>query len=324
MDGLARKMLHYVSTFPSSAYSKLGRMLCCLAQSFLMTLAGAWLVQCVTASGARAIDILPRDYLALPSGTNLAAFYYDLIRSSEFNIAAVGTSKNNTDLHVDVGVYRQIYYGDIGGRSWAAEVVVPFGTEAGQIAGNTLGRSTGVGDILVAAGISFLPRLERTYNIAMALYVSMPTGSYSSVQRLSLGANRWSFDSQIGYTQAIGNKFWFDAAADVIMYTNNDDVGVYHATLGQQPTYQGQVWFSYVPDKSSLVSVGYAVQVGGAQNINGINTGIKTESEQVRFAYSKSLTNQFQVVGSVAHDVSVTGGFKKDVEALFRALYTWR
>ena len=45
---------------------------------------------------------------------------------------------------------------------------------------------------------------------------------------------------------------------------------------------------------------------------------------QVRFAYSKFLTNQFQVVGSVAHDVSVTGGFKKDVEALFRALYTWR
>jgi len=320
MDGLARKMLHYVSTFPSSAYSKLGRMLCCLAQSFLMTLAGAWLVQCVTASGARAIDILPRDYLALPSGTNIAAFYYDLIRSSEFNLAAVGTSKNknNTDLHIDVGVYRQIYYGDIGGRSWAAEVVVPFSTEAGQIAGNKLGRSTGVGDILVAAGISFLPQLERTYNIATALYVSMPTGSYSPTQRLNLGANRWSFDPQNG------NKFWFDAAVDVIMYTNNDDIGVYHAILRQQPTYQGQVWLSYVPDKSSLVSVGYAVQVGGAQNINGINTGIKTASEQVRFAYSKSLTNQFQVVGSVAHDVSVTGGFKKDVEVLFRALYTWR
>jgi hypothetical protein len=70
--------------------------------------------------------------------------------------------------------------------------------------------------------------------------------------------------------------------------------------------------------------VGYAVQVGGAQNINRINTGIKAESEQVRFAYLKSLTNQFQFVGSVAHDISVTGGFKKTVEALFRVLYTWR
>jgi hypothetical protein len=110
-------------------------MLCCFAQRFLIILAGAWLVQCVTASGARAIDILPRDYLALPSGTSLAAFYYDLIRSPEFNLVAVGTSKINTYLKVDVGVYRQIYYGDIGGRSWGVEVIVPFGIEAGQIAG---------------------------------------------------------------------------------------------------------------------------------------------------------------------------------------------
>jgi hypothetical protein len=70
--------------------------------------------------------------------------------------------------------------------------------------------------------------------------------------------------------------------------------------------------------------VGYAVQRGGAQNVNGIDIGIRTESEQIRIAYSKSLTQQFQVVGSVAHDVSVTGGFKRDVEALFRVLYTWR
>jgi hypothetical protein len=299
-------------------------MLCCLAQSFLMTLAGAWLLQCVTASSARAIDILPRDYYLPESGTNLTAFYYDLIRSTAFNSAGVGTFKNNTDLQVDVGVYRQIYYGDIGERPWAAQLVVPFGTETGQIAGNTLGRTSGVGDILVAAGMSFLPRRETTYNLGMALYVSMPTGSYSPTQRLNLGAKRWSFDPQIGYTQAIGNKFWFDAAVDVIMYTNNDDVGIYHAILRQQPTYQGQVWFSYVPDPSSLISVGYAVLRGGSQNINGINTGVKTESEQIRFAYSKSLTQQFQVVGSVAHDVSVTGGFRKDVEALFRASYTWR
>ena len=157
-----------------------------------MTVAGAGLVQCVTASSARAIDILPRDYYPFPSGTNLAAFYYDMIRSSEFNLAGVGIFKNNTDLKVGVGVYRQIYYGDIGGRSWAAEVVVPFGTEAGQIAGNKLGRSTGVGDILVAAGISFLPQLERTYNIAMALYVSMPTGTLFSWSPETCRSPQWT------------------------------------------------------------------------------------------------------------------------------------
>jgi hypothetical protein len=285
------------------------------------SLTWACLVQCVIASNARAIDILPRDYVPLPPGTNVTALYYDFVQSNQFNLAGGGAVKNETDLQANIGVYRQTYHGGTGGRAWAVQLVVPFGSEAGQIAGNSLGRSGGLGDILVAAGVSFLPHPDPRYNIGVVLYVSAPTGAYSPTQPLNLGANRWSFDPQIGYTQAIGDKFWFDAAIDVIMYTNNDNVGVGGATLRQQPTYQGQGWFSYIPDPASLVSLGYAVQLGGAQSIAGTSTGVKTESQQIRLAYSHFLTSQFQLAGSVGHDVSVTGGFRKDVELLLRAAF---
>ena len=98
-------------------------------------------------------------------------------------------------------------------------------------------------------------------------------------------------------------------------------MGAFGATLSQQPTYQGQGWLSYVPDAASLVSLGYAVQLGGAQSISGTSSGVRTESQQVRLAYSHFLTSGFQLVGSVGHDVSVAGGFKRDVELLLRAAY---
>jgi hypothetical protein len=311
---------HRHSTFPNAACPKRDLGLLRFLRYCLWTLASACLVQCVMPRDARAIDILPRDYLPLQSGTNLTAFYYDFIQSKQFNFAGGATLKNNTDLQANVGVYRQIYYGDIDGRAWAAQLVVPFGSEQGQIAGNPIGNSGGLGDILVAAGISFLPR-PQPYNIGFVLYVSAPTGSYSPTQPLNLGANRWSFDPQIGYTGAIGDKFWFDAAADMIIYTHNDNAGPLGATLSQQPTYQGQAWLSYIPDKFSLVSLGYDVKLGGAQSLDGTSTGVRTESQQIRLAYSHLLTGQFQLVGSIGHDVSVTGGFKRDVELLLRATY---
>ena len=294
-----------------------------LANRSLVTTAGACLIQCVMHGSAQAIDILPRDYIPLPSGTNVTALYYDFIQSNQFNFVGGSTTTKDTNLRADVGIYRQTYHGDLDGRAWAVQLIAPFGTETGEIAGNRLGSSAGMGDVLVAAGISFLPRRQPTYNIGAVLYVSAPTGDYSHNQALNLGANRWSCDPQIGYTQAIGDKFWFDAAVDAILYSHNDNAGALGATLSQQPTYQGQVWISYVLDPASLISVGYATQLGGAQSIGGLSNGVRTDSQQVRFVYSHFLNRQFQVAGSVGHDVSATGGFQRNIELLLRAAYLY-
>lgn len=268
---------------------------------------------------AAAIDILPRDYYLLPPGTNITALYYNFIHASELNLANGPTLSDKTHLTANVGILRQVYYGALDGRAWAAQLIVPFGGESGQIAGANLPGTSGVGDIMLSAGMSFLPHPEPTWNVAMTLYVSIPTGDYNPTRTLNLGGNRWSFNPQIGYTQAIGESFWLDVAVDLIAYTANRDVGLPGATLHQAPSFQGQVWFSYLPDAVSLVSVGYNALAGGARSINNVDTGIRTQSQQIRLAYTRSLTSWLQVVGSAGHDVAVTGGFRKQADVMLRA-----
>ncbi|MBS0640504.1 MAG: transporter [Acetobacteraceae bacterium] len=276
-------------------------------------------LQPMLASPAAAIDILPRDYYLLPPGTNVTALYYNFVHGSELNLAGGPTFSDKTHVTANVGILRQVYYGALDGRAWAAQLIVPYGAESGQIAGLNLPGTRGVGDIMLSAGMSFLPHPEPTWNVAMTLYVAMPTGDYVSSRTLNLGSNRWSFNPQIGYTQAIGDSFWLDVAVDLIAYTANRDVGLPGATLHQAPSFQGQVWFSYVPDPASLISIGYNALAGGARHINDVDTGIRTQSQQVRAAYTRTFTSWFQMVGSVGHDVAVSGGFKKEVDVMLRA-----
>src|SRR4051794_34428060 len=110
----------------TSACPKLRRSPLDSPNTCVTTLLTACLMQCVITATARAVDILPGDYTALPSGTHAAALYYDFIQSNQLNLAGIGTFTNNTDFQANIGVYRYTYYGDINGRSWAVQMVVPF------------------------------------------------------------------------------------------------------------------------------------------------------------------------------------------------------
>jgi hypothetical protein len=272
---------------------------------------------------AWAIDVIPRDYVPLPSGTNLSGLYYVHGNYDTLNLSGIGTFKSGTGLDTDIGIFRQIRYGDFDGRAWSLQLVVPFGATGGQIAGSRLPGSSGVGDVVVSAGLSFLPHPDPRYNVGIVLYTSLPTGDYRPDRTLNLGANRFSFDTQIGYSQAIGDKFWFDAAIDGIFYTPNNNTGSNRQSLTQRPTGQLQLWVGWLPDPASLLSIGYAAQTGGLQQIGGIPNGVKTESQSVRISYQRFLSASFQVAVVLQRDIAVSGGFKEAFGSTLRLIYLY-
>ena len=164
---------------------------------------------------ATAIDIFPRDYIAYPDGTNLTAFYYLYSHANTLNLVGGRTITQNTHLDINTGIWRQIYYSDLGGYPWAAQFILPFSAVNGEVAGNHLRSVSDINDVVASLAISLIPR-QPNRNLVLALYSSLPTGTYRSDRNLNLGSNRWSFDTQLGYSQGIGEHFWFDAAADVI------------------------------------------------------------------------------------------------------------
>jgi len=200
--------------------------------------------------GAKAIDIFPRDFIAFPDGTNLTAFYYRYSHADSLNLAGGRTFSQNTHLNVHTAIWRQIYYGDWNDYPWAAQFILPASSVSGEVASNHLRSVGGINDVIASLDMSLVPR-RPDRNLAVLLYVSLPTGSYRADRTLNTGSNRWSFDTQLGYSQAIGQHFWFDAAADVIAYTLNHDAGPAHGTLAQHPSYELQAWFSYLPDMRS-------------------------------------------------------------------------
>jgi hypothetical protein len=274
----------------------------------------------VAPNSARAIDIFPRDFIAYPDGTNLTAFYYRHSHADALNLAGGRTITQNTHLNVNTGIWRQIYYGDLDGYPWAAQFILPASTVNGAIAGRQLQGVSGINDVLASLGISFLPR-QPDRNLGILVYTSLPTGNYRGDRILNLGGNRWSFDTQLGYSQAIGRHFWFDAAADAILYTLNHDAGPAHGTLAQQPSYEMQAWFSYLPDIRSSISVGAAVHWGGAQSINQISTGLKTEVEQIRVTAWYAVTSAIHLSALLSHDVHAVGGYPQMIGLTLRTAF---
>ena len=278
------------------------------------------LMQLSLVDDALAIDIQPRDYVSLPSGTNVMAVYYLLGDYRKLNTAGV-TIGGDTHLQSSLGVFRYLYYGDVEGRSYALQFALPAGTFRGKINGRKLAIARGVGDFVLSGGISLLPRPRSDVNIAVVSYTSLPTGDYSASRVLNLGSNRWSEDLQFGYTQAIGDRIWLDVAADVVLYGVNTDIGQVHQKLTKQPTYQFQSWLSYVFSNSSLISIGHSALLGGKERIGGIANGLESESQQIRLAYSQFLSPSFQILGSLTDDIYVVGEFKQTFGLTMRAAY---
>jgi hypothetical protein len=277
--------------------------------------------QCGLTACAWAIDIEPRDYIPAPSGTRLIALYSLFDDYGPLNIARGPTFHDATDLQSYLEILRFIYYGDIVGRSYALQLVVPTGTTHGEIAGLKLPSVGGIGDLLLAAGVSLLPHPEPNMNLGIVSYTAVPTGNYAPGRVLNFGANRWAEDVQLGYTQGIGDKLWFDLAGDIVVYGANGTAGQSRQTLLQQPTYQLQSWLSYALCPTSLISVGYSALLGGTESIGGVQNGVKTESQQIRAGYTQVLSPSFHILGSIGHDINVVGGFKQTFGLTIRASY---
>lgn len=62
----------------------------------------------------------------------------------------------------------------------------------------------------------------------------------------------------------------------------------------------------------SSITIGYSGQRGGAQEVNGVETGVKTHRDQIRLYGTHWLNQTTQLQGMYAKDIDVEGGFEYD------------
>ncbi|GGF49280.1 hypothetical protein GCM10011611_64630 [Aliidongia dinghuensis] len=254
--------------------------------------------------------------------------YYDFGAHS-FNGTIAGTAKNNANLDSHIGVGRYLHYGEIFEHPYVLDFILPFGAlTGGKIDGKRLGDASGVADPIASVGYWFINQPEQKRYLSAATFLTLPIGTYDSHRVLNLGGNRWQNDLQVDFTQGFLDKYTIDVAADWIWYGDNTRAGTGHQTLKESATYTSYLWLSrdmtpeiqrvFPSALNASISVGYAGSFGGAQKLDGISTGVKTNEHQIRLTYMQFITPTLQGLLSVNHDIAAHGQLKQDFGLLAR------
>lgn len=271
-----------------------------------------------------AVDVNSGDYSALPPGTNFAAWYQQYSHADRFNAEGAPDSRRDTGLKSNISIVRLIHFMDIGGMTFAPQVLLPFGhVYDARIAGQSLGSASGMGDPII--GMTFWPINQPAAGasgryLGIIPLVYLPWGNYDKDDALNLGENRFKIDLQAGWVEPLWGKISMELYADVVAYGHNHDAGSGRQTLKQDPTYQLQGNLRYDFNPSQRLALGYSASTGGKQYLDGDYTGQKTQVQQVRAEFQQMLGQKVQLSTQLTHDVAVTGGFEEDIGVNLRAV----
>lgn len=275
---------------------------------------------------AKAIDYQPFDWVGLPSGTNVAMLYYQYGTRSAFNNAITGPAGSDTHLESHIGVARYLRYQSIFDRLFVFDFILPFGTLTnGRLGGARLDDAAGIADPMVSIGMWFINQPEQQRYLSAATFLSIPVGTYDNRRALNLGANRWQNDLQVDFTQGFLGRFTLDLSVSWTWYGNNSQAGTGYQTLSQDSSFNTFAWLSWdiSSQRQAFLSIGYAGTFGGAQRLDGVPLGTRTEEHQIRLSYLQYLTPKLQGIVSVSHDVAAYGQFRQDFGLLARLAATF-
>lgn len=268
----------------------------------------------------QAVTIEPGDYIPAPAGTNLFLTYFDHTKSDSIHLEGVGRISEKTDQETNIALLRVVRFGEVAGMPFNYQALLPVGSVSGQIAGADLSTNgVQVGDPMLGFVLWPYSDHDKGRYVGLASVTSLPLGSYDR-DRVSLGRNSWTQNFQIVYTQKFGGDWMLDLAGDVFFYGENDKFGPASQKLEQENTYQVQAWISKQFSPLTNVGVGYSRKTGGKQTVDGIDNGLRTDNQQVRFSVSQFVTPSTQLQAELYRSLETRGGYEQDLGLTVRFL----
>lgn len=283
------------------------------AGALLLTLTG----------NAQAIDVDAGEYTAaLPAGSNIGLLYLQHAeRRSLYSDGHKVAIKAGLDS--DVGILRAANYQQLGDYTINTQFLLPFGRLEGTRDNDSLGRTSGIGDLILASTLWLVndPANNRYWGIAPYLFV--PTGNYDRDRALNLGENRWKMTLQTGYVTGLTEKLSLDLTADVTLFGKNDDFTSQGLTLRQKPQWQAQTYLRYAVTPKLSVHVGASQLWGGETSVEGKSQNDEPNTSNLRVGGSYWITPKFQALLNYGQDLVVDNGFKEKQRLNLRLLWVF-
>ena len=289
---------------------------------------------------ARAQEIEPNEFVPAPNGTNINLAYY-LHGSNTSYISTSGHSIPNSNLDVNLGLERYVHYTYVGGMPAGFQVYEVFGSESGgRVGGQGLGSTFGASNPALSAFIWPYASTEKKQYLVLTGFLYPPVGSYDKNKSLNIapalsGSEGWVGDVQVGWDQGIGDHFSYDAALDARFSadtTNPIQPGVPLSVRSHKDIdLRAQLWLNWAWTRAFQTSIGYEGLFGGntyfdnplALGGRGHTSTGSSRVDRIRAAASMFLSQRFQVLLEVNHDLNRTGGFKQEFGLNLRALYVF-
>ena len=291
----------------------------CLTSAWLRS-AFAFMVVSSAMAPAHAVDIDPGDWTAPPVGSDLFLVYAQ--HANRTTLYTGGQVTTNAKLGSDVLILRYVHPIDVGGYVVAPQVLLPSaGLRAGGVV-EGLGKSTGVGDLILASPIWFKKAdAVSRHSFAFAPYLFLPTGEYDSGRSLNIGENRWKAVLQFGGTYQVAKKWDLEGSIDAMVFGKNKEYGVKGTdALKQRPLYQLQGSLNWHQSPGTLLAVGLSHTFGGVQKVNDISLVNEVATTKLAVTASTFVTPSVQLMVSAGRDLKVDNGFKESSRLNLRLL----
>lgn len=265
---------------------------------------------------ARAVEIDPGDYTALPSGTN-AVVLYGQYAERDALYASGKKVPIDPELNSTVGILRMLHVAEINDR-WTVDpqFLLPFGElrASGDI--GALGKASGIGDLILATAFKYKIDAQTGEVFGFTPYLFVPTGEYHSDKALNLGENRWKAAMQVGYTRPLSQKWRVDFVGDVQFHGNNNECraacgAASDVTRKQNALYHFQTHLRYEVSPALSLALSYGHLEGGRTEIDGASQDDRQKTDYFRLSAGYFITQTTQVLATYGRDIHQENGFRE-------------
>lgn len=292
------------------------------------------------AAPASGQDLTPRAYIVTPVGSNAvnaSAIYNDGELLFE---GTVPITEATGRLTLPVLSYVRSF--SLLGRSANAAFSLPYGhgtfkgtvAEAERVADRSglMDASFRVSVILAGAPAMNLAEAREWRQkglLGASLKLVAPTGQYDPTKLINLGANRWSFKPEIGYSRRFGGNWVLDGYASVWLFTKNDEFfsrNEYYAgtrAQTQDPILAFETHLSYDVRPRLWISFDGNFWYGGRTSLDGVeNPATLQKSSRLGITASIPLTRHQSIKFGLADGAYVRFGGDYRVASLAWQ-YSW-
>lgn len=250
----------------------------------MVVLAAGAALSPATSGSAAAQDLEPRLFSAAPVGMNFGGIGYGISFGNVLLDPALAVEDARGTVHTFTAAYLRTI--NFFGASGKIDAIVPFslGKWTGRVAGtDTFTTRTGIGDPRVRLSVTFVgaPALRAeefvSYRqktlVGASIQARIPLGQYDPERLINLGSNRWTFKTQVGFSQQV-DEWIFDLFAAGWFFTPNDDFfGGNRVTQKPLWALQGHAGYIFRPGLWLVLDAGAGL--GGRTTVNDAEGGVQ-------------------------------------------------